>query len=109
MSSGAFSTVVDTRRELPAAMASGAINQTVSIGFSAAQSAVFNHRTTLIRIFNTVDCFIEVGESPVATSADSIFCAGGIYHYFGVKPNERLSVIAGSPTAGTLYLMEVGE
>lgn len=109
MSSGAISSIVDTRRELPAAMASGALNQTVSIGFSAVQSDVFNHRTSLIRLFNTVDCFIEVGESPTATSGSSIFCAGGIYHYFGVKQGERLSVIAGSPTAGTLYIMEVGE
>lgn len=108
MSSGAFSTVVDTRRELPAPMASGAINQTVAFTGTASLCAPFNQKTTLLRIFNTVDCFIQVGESPTATVGGSIFCAGGIYHYFGVKAGERLSVIAAA-ASGTLYIMEVGE
>jgi hypothetical protein len=108
MSSGAFSTVVDTRRELPAPMASSAVNQTIAIGLSSFQSAFFNDRTTMIRLFTTVDCFIQLGDNPTATSASSIFCAGGIYQFFGVKDGERLAVIAASAT-GTLYLMEVGE
>lgn len=107
MSSGAFSTVVDTRRELPAPMASDSINQTVNITGTSAQSALFANTTTLIRIFPTVDCFIRVAASPTAT-ASHIFCAGGIYHFFGVKSGQRLAVI-NNGVNGVLYIMEVGE
>lgn len=107
MSSGAFSTVVDSRRELPAPMASDCVNQTLAVGAVAVQSAQFNLRTSLVRVFSTVDCFLEFGPSPTATTS-SIFCAGGIYQYFGVKQDQRLSVIAAS-VSGTIYVMEVGE
>lgn len=107
MSTGAFSTAYDPRRELPAVMASGCVNQTVSVGLSPTLSSAFHTPCTLIRVFPTVDTFIDIGASPVA-GPTKVFCAGGIYQFFGVKADERLSCVSADGETGTLYVMEGG-
>lgn len=78
--------------------------QSVAIGASSASSTELNSKTSIIRIFPTVDCFIEFGDSPTATTS-SHFCPGGVIQYFGVYQFSKLAVIRSS-TSGTLYIME---
>lgn len=106
MSAGARSSIRDATKELPAMTLTNAINQTVSVSGASAQSAAFNQHTSLIRVFGTVDFFIEEGVNPTATTG-STHCAAGIYHFFGVKSGNKVAVIR-LDTDGTVYICEGG-
>lgn len=80
------------------------IKQSVPVTASSEASAAFDANTTIIRIFSTVDCFIEFGDNPTATSS-SHFCPGGVIQYFGVHNYSKIAAIR-STTSGTLYIME---
>jgi len=108
MSSGAFSTSYDPRRELPVIMASNSINQRISFTGSPALSATMHETTTLVSLFCTKDVYVDFGAAPVA-GVGKIFVPGGIYLVFGVKPGVKMSVVAADGvSSGTCYLMEGG-
>lgn len=67
-------------------------SQTVAIGGSTVQSAVFNKHTYLIRVHTDAICSIEVGANPTATAASKRFAANQT-EYFAVTPTLRLAVI----------------
>lgn len=80
------------------------ISQSIAVGAASLSSTSFDSNTSLIRIFSTVDCFLEFGDSPTATTS-SHFCPGGVIQYYGVYKFAKLAVIRSS-TSGTLYIME---
>lgn len=60
--------------------------------------------TSLVRLFATKDCFIDIQKTPVATSS-RMFLPGGIVEYFGVQPGQNLAVLQVS-ASGVLYVTE---
>lgn len=66
--------------------------------------AAFNARTSLIRLFATQDCFIQISMTPTAAST-AVFFPGGFIEYFGISAGMQLAVIQSS-VSGTLYVTE---
>jgi hypothetical protein len=92
--SGFFQAIVPGRAQPP-----------LNISASSVQSLEIPDNTSLVRLFPTVDCFIEFGDSPTATTSSHFF-PGGLIQYVGVDVIKKIAVIkAGTPT-GTLYIME---
>lgn len=108
MSTGAFSTSYDPRRELPVIMASDSINHKLSFTGSASLSPTMSDTTTLIALFCTKDVYVDFGAAPVA-GPGKIFIPGGIYLVVGVKPGKKMSIVAADGVStGSCYLMEGG-
>ena len=108
MSTGAFSTSYDPRRELPVIMASDSINHKLAFTGSASLSPTMNATTTLIAIFCTKDVYVDFGAAPVA-GPGKVFIPGGIYLTLGVKAGQKMSIAsADGVSTGTCYLMEGG-
>ncbi len=78
--------------------------QSVVINSNSVQSTQFSNKTSIIRLFSTVDCFLAFGNNPVAVSGN-YFLPGGIIDFVGVNNVQRLAV-TWSASAGTLYLVE---
>lgn len=91
---------------LPALIPS--LPQKVTVGGSSNQSAAFANTCTIIRIFPTVDCYIDIGIDPSADT-NSVFCPGGIIQYFGINRDTsasiKLAVIQDS-TSGIMHIVE---
>lgn len=81
--------------------------QQVSFTGTHAVSSPFSDRTTIIKLFATQDCWIQLGTNPEATASgpDSCIIRGGIIQYLGVYPGWAISVLQAS-SAGTLDLLE---
>lgn len=93
--------------------------QNVAIGAASAQATAFQNTTSVVRLFSTVDCYVQFGSSvtggPTATNA-SMFLPGGIVEYFGVPAGAQSSPTANVPwqvavteatgASGTLYITE---
>lgn len=108
MSSGAFSTSYDPRRELPVIMASNSINHKLSFTGSPTLSPTMHETTTLVALFCTKDVYVDFGAAPVA-GVGKVFVPGGIYLVLGVKPGGKMSIVAADgASSGTCYLMEGG-
>jgi hypothetical protein len=78
----------------------------VTIGAASAQSAAMPAGTRAVRLVATVDCFVEFGTNPTATSsgaATGFFMPAGSVEYFVALEGHKVAVIQGSG-AGTLYL-----
>lgn len=71
----------------------GRAKDTVDFSGGAAQGQVFGGDTRYVRVWSDVDCYIAVGDDPTATSADEPL-TGKVAEYFGVRPGDRLSVLA---------------
>lgn len=67
--------------------------QHLAIAPTSHVTSPFAFPVTLIRCFATVDCFIAIGPSPVA-SASSCPLPKGIECYFGVNDGDSISVIS---------------
>lgn len=89
---------------------------------TSAQSPAFEERpeadnadltidnTTLIRLFSTQDCWINLGANPTAiagstSKGDSFFLPGGIVDFVGVEPGWKLAVIRDTAD-GRLHINE---
>ena len=57
------------------------------------QSAAINAATTIVRLKAKVACHVLVGLNPVATTNDMPLDVGDV-EYFGVKPGDKIAVIA---------------
>ena len=57
------------------------------------ESVPFGVTTGLIRIVSTVDCYVDIGINPPASSNSSLLPAG-ISEYFGTSPGERVSFLS---------------
>lgn len=108
MSTGAFSTSYDPRRELPVIVASDSINHKLAFTGVASLSPKMSDTTTLIAIFCTKDVYVDFGAAPVA-GPGKVFVPGGIYLVLGVKAGQKMSIAsADGVSTGTCYLMEGG-
>ena len=67
--------------------------QNLTVGVTSVQSAALNSDTRLVRILSNEACRIAAGVAPVAT-ASSMFIPADVAEYFGVRPGDKLAVIA---------------
>ena len=87
--------------------------QAVDFDGTSEQATAFQNQTTLIRVFATEDCFIQIGLAsgvgPTAAANTSMFIPGGIIDFVGVPPGGgyQLAVIQSSQS-GILYITEAG-
>lgn len=78
----------------PHAEQGGYVEQTpVVIGAGSLKSAAFGGACRLIRVHTDVICSVAIGTDPTA-SVDTMRLAAGQTEYFGVKPGEKIAVIA---------------
>lgn len=77
-----------------------------SLTGSDVTSNQFNGRTRVIRIYSTEDIFFQLGDSAVATTADSMPIPGGLVEFIRVQPEEYMAVKA-LTTSGTVYYTEM--
>ena len=68
-------------------------SQFITYTATAELSAVFNARTKFIRIFIDADGFIDVGDSPVAVTLQSMPLSARAPEFFGVTQNHRVSAV----------------
>lgn len=66
--------------------------QMLKTGAKPVSSEVFDKFNSAIRLASDVDCFVEFGIDPTATS-NSLLLLGGAAEYFIVTPGHRLSVV----------------
>lgn len=66
--------------------------QTVAVGGSSTQSAVFNTLTGIVRVTCDVACLVELGTNPTAVAASMRLTAGAA-EYFVVPAGYRLAVL----------------
>lgn len=77
---------------MPVPLCPALAKQIVAIG-AVAPSAPFSPNTRLIRVHADAICSVEIGGTgPVATVTSQRMAAGQT-EYFGVTPNDKLSVI----------------
>lgn len=78
----------------PVALEPAVADQAVTFS-TAAQSAVFQGATKVVRLVADADCHVLFGEDPAANATHQKLIAGGEY-WRAVKPGHRLSVYDGS-------------
>ena len=72
------------------------VNEKVTFTTTTANAAAFVEGTRILLIQCEVECFYEVGETPVA-DADSIYLPAAIKErYIGVKPGDKIAFWDGS-------------
>jgi len=69
--------------------------QAVTFTGTAAQSAAFNAKTTLVRIQPDAICSVAFGSNPTATANNQRMTAGQT-EYFTVVPGQKVSAITNS-------------
>lgn len=79
---------------------------------TSARIGPFTEGTTLISVFATQDCWIQVGDDSVVAAAissgaegDSMFLPGGIKDFIGVEQGEYIAVVR-SINNGTMHVCE---
>lgn len=80
--------------------------QVVVVTSNVFNSVAFSPKTTIVRLFSTVDCFLAFGNNP-AMNGSSFFMPGGIIDYIGVDGGMKIQTLRSS-TDGVLYLTEGG-
>ena len=70
----------------------------------SSQVITFSGFPSLVRVFCTKDCYIDIAAAPVANSSKA-FLPGGFIEYFGVQPGQKIAIIQDS-VAGTFYETE---
>jgi len=86
-------------------------SQYVAFTATAAQSAVI--RDDIVRLFTTIDCWIQIGSNPTAVKptspairASHHFLPSGILHYIKIKPGDKISAISDGSVGGNLHITE---
>lgn len=77
----------------------------VPLGSASQQSKAFQSGTRLVLVTSTSECFIKIGENPVATTSD-LFIVRGVAYYFGVQASQKIAAIQESNPGGTLSIIE---
>lgn len=78
----------------------------VPVGASSTLINTFEDGVEVLRIVATVNCHIEFGPAPIATTS-SMFMPAGVVEYFQRKPGHVIAVIQ-SATAGMVYISSMG-
>lgn len=78
----------------------------VPIGATATLINSFEDGVEVLRIVATVNCHLEFGPAPIATTS-SMFLPAGVVEYFQRKPGCVVSVIQNT-SAGMLYISSMG-
>ncbi len=82
--------------------------QTVSVtSSSAATTNPVGEATTIARLVCTVDCHVNVGESPTATTSNMLLPAYTVEYVRVVKGVDKVAAIRAA-VDGTLYVTEAG-
>lgn len=81
-------------------------SQVVAVGGSSTQSTAFDQDCDIIRIAVDVDCFVEIGVNPTATTS-SMYMPLGTVEYFGVDGPWKVAVLQ-KTEAGNCYITEGG-
>lgn len=81
----------------------------IAIGSSSVQNGTaWNAYTKIISIYTDVDCYIEIGDNPTATT-NSHFIPANMYMYLSImvgrNQNAKIAVIRSS-SDGTLYISQ---
>lgn len=69
--------------------------QELTFTSSSVKSAAFNEYTSLIRVRADAACRVLVGEDPTALATSTPLGANET-EYFGVRPGDKIAVIAGT-------------
>ena len=77
---------------------------TISLSGSSQQTSAFDSKTSLVTVFSTEDCFIQIGENPTASTSTN-FIPGDIQFVFATYGGWKIAAIQGSG-GGTLYISE---
>lgn len=85
-------------------------SQTVVINSnSTSVSTAFTGKTTIVRLFSTVDCYLAFGATPTVTGS-SCFLPGGIIDYLGVDGGTKIATLwsatSGAGNQGVLFICE---
>jgi len=78
--------------------------QTVPTSTTTAQSSAFQTGTKVIRVWSDVECFLDGGSNPIATTSEVPLSARSV-EYFHVNGGDKIAVILASGT-GTLHILE---
>ena len=82
------------------------VTQVITVGVaSVAVTNPFAATTTIVRLASTTGCYIEVGGTPVASSADA-YLPPNVIEYVLVAPGEKIAAIQAS-AGGFLTVTEV--
>ena len=80
-------------------------NQNITVaGTSAATSNAFGADTRVVRLAATTACYISIGSSPTATSANAILPANTV-DYIIVEPSDKIAALQVS-AGGALSVTE---
>lgn len=84
------------------------LSQKVSVGAASTQSTSVGPKTSIVRLFSTVDCFVAIGENPTAVADTTAFLPAGVIEYFAVRVghNYKVAAIRLGGTSGDLYVTE---
>ncbi len=81
--------------------------QVLIVNSNSVVSSAFSDKTTIIRLFSTVDCFLAFGNSSPTVVNSSYFLPGGFIDFVGVNAKTQIAVTR-SLANGLLYLTEGG-
>lgn len=62
---------------------------------TATESAAFNSRTRMVRVYTSADARVAFGDAPVAV-AGSTPVTGKVAEFFGVAPGQKISIYDGT-------------
>jgi hypothetical protein len=80
-------------RVVPAPLMPPAVEQTVAIGGSSAQSNAFGSSTFFVQIHADTICSIAFGSSPTATTSNQRLAANDT-RFYAVAPGQKVAVIS---------------
>jgi hypothetical protein len=66
--------------------------QSVTVGAASTASVAFGASTNYIRVVATVDTYVAIGATPVATAA-SIYLVAKVPEFFGVSPGQKIAAL----------------
>ena len=87
------SSSIDSPKSIPVVLMPELATQVLAVGATSVQSAAFQGGTRMIRLFADEPCRVLVGESPTAVATSTPLAEKG-GEYFGVRPGDKLAVIA---------------
>jgi hypothetical protein len=79
-------------------------SQAIAVGGSSVASSSIQEISTIVRLYTNTDCFVAIGQNPVAT-ASSLFLPAGSTEYFAANSFDKVAVLQAA-AAGTLYITE---
>ncbi len=81
------------------------VDVSLSTSASTAMVSAVGSGTMVVRLVSDTDCWVAIGEAPVAASG-GLRLLGGAAEYFAIRPGQRVAGRAIS-VAGTLNVVEM--